>query len=102
MLERTTDRLIDSEAGVRLVTAVMREVIAAAAAAGVRLPGNLPENKIAATRSMGAYRTSTQIDRATGRAIELEAIFGRPLRVAQQAGVPAPLMEFIHFALSPP
>jgi 2-dehydropantoate 2-reductase len=100
VLDLTTDRLIDSDAGVRLVTAVMREVIAAAAADGVRLSDDLPAEKIAVTRTMGAYRTSTQIDRATGRAIELEAIFGRPLRVAQQAGVPAPLMEFIHFALS--
>jgi 2-dehydropantoate 2-reductase len=50
---------------------------------------------------MGAYRTSAQVDRQTGRAIELEAIFGRPLRVAQAAGAPSPLMELLYFALSP-
>jgi 2-dehydropantoate 2-reductase len=49
---------------------------------------------------MGPYRTSTQIDRQSGRAIELEAIFGRPLRVAQSADVAAPNLELLYFALS--
>jgi 2-dehydropantoate 2-reductase len=66
LLDCTTDRLIRTERGVRLVTAVMREVIAAARANGVVLPDDMPQQQIEATRKMGAYRTSTQADRQTG------------------------------------
>jgi 2-dehydropantoate 2-reductase len=100
LLDCTTDRLIGSERGVRLVTAVMREVIAAARGDGVFLPDDLPLQQIEATRTMGAYRTSTQADRQNGRAIEREAIFGRPLRIAQAAGIPTPNLELLYLALS--
>ena len=89
-----------AERGVSLVTAVMREVIAAARADGVVLPDEMPQQQIEATRKMGAYRTSTQADRQNGRAIELESMFGRPLRVAQEAGVATPNLELLHLALS--
>ena len=100
LLNLTTDRLIKSERGVSLVTTVMREVMAAARADGVVLPDDMPQQQIAATRKMGAYRTSTQADRQNGRTIELESIFGRPWRVAQAAGIASPNLELLYLALS--
>ena len=100
LLDATTDRLLVSEGGVRQVTAIMREVIAAARSTGVMLPDDMPEQQIAATRKMGAYRTSAQIDRQNGRKIELEAMFGIPLRIAQRAGVAVPNLELLYLALS--
>jgi 2-dehydropantoate 2-reductase len=102
MLERTTDRLIDTDQGVAIVTAVMREVVAAAKVDGVTLPADLPAKMIHITRKVGAYRTSMQLDREAGRALEVEALIGRPLRIAQGAGAAAPLMELLYFALAAP
>lgn len=95
----TTDRLIATEEGVRLVRAVMREVLEAAGADGVELPADAPEKKIAATRSMGPYRTSTQLDRERGRPMEIEAIFGQPVHTARRAGKFLPLLEMLYVSL---
>jgi 2-dehydropantoate 2-reductase len=100
MLDLTTDRLLTSKAGTAAVTGVIREVMAAAKADGVVLPADTPEKKIAVTRAMGAYKTSTQIDRRTGRPMEIESLFARPVRVAREAGVAVPLMELIWLALA--
>jgi 2-dehydropantoate 2-reductase len=66
----------------------------------VILPTDVAEKKIALTRTMGAYRSSMQIDRLAGRKLESEAIIGRPLRIAQAAQVDVPLMELLYFALA--
>ena len=100
MLDLTTDRLLATERGVEQVRAVMREVIAAAGAMGVVLDEGIIEQKIAATRPMGPYRTSTQVDRQMGKRLEIESIFGRPVKVAESAGVAVPLMKLLYFALS--
>jgi 2-dehydropantoate 2-reductase len=99
LLDATTDRLLVDEHGAGLVADLMREVIAAAAACGVQLPGDMVETKIAQTRTMGAYRTSMQIDRQLGRPMEVQAIFGNPLAAAQGRGVPAPRLEMLTRAL---
>jgi 2-dehydropantoate 2-reductase len=99
LLDATTDQLLATDQGTSLVRQVMLETIAAAAADGVTLPAEMPDQQIAATRGMGAYRTSTQVDRQAGRPMEIESIFGRPLRSAQANGVPAPLLQLLHFAL---
>jgi hypothetical protein len=52
----------------------------------------MPDQQIAATRGMGAYRTSTQIDRQTGKPMEIDAIFGRPLAVAKQRQRAVPII----------
>jgi 2-dehydropantoate 2-reductase len=100
LLDVTTDRLLASERGVQQVRAIMQEVIAAARADGVTLAPERAQQQIDVTRRMGAYRTSTQIDRQTGRPMEVEAIFGRPVEVARRGGVPVPLMELLYLALS--
>jgi 2-dehydropantoate 2-reductase len=100
LLDATTDQLLATEDGTQLVRAVMNEVIAAAAADGIDLPADMPDKQIAATRGMGAYRTSTQIDRQAGRAMEVEAIVSRPFAVARRNNVPAPLLHLLHVSLT--
>ena len=103
MLDRTTDLLIGPPGGERIVQALMREVIAAARADGVELPvEETIEKKLALTRPMRAYKTSMQLDRQAGRKLEVEAIIGHPLRIAQAAQVACPLMELLYFALLSP
>src|SRR5687768_3733849 len=100
VLDQTTDLLLGSAAGDELVRAIMEEVIAAAkGAANVDLPRSLIESRIELTRGMGPYKTSSHLDMQAGRPMEIEAIFGYPLRRAQQAGVKTPLLWALYCLL---
>ena len=99
LLDATTDRLLGSDAGLALVRGLMAEVVAAARADGAMLEDAVIEQKIAATTTMGGYRSSMQVDRQLGRPMEVEAIFGEPLRRARAAGVPTPRLEMLYHAL---
>ncbi|HEX8910942.1 MAG TPA: 2-dehydropantoate 2-reductase [Humisphaera sp.] len=95
-LDLTTDRLLGGEAGMGLLTRIMREVIATAAAEGIALPADLIDRQVTHTKTMGAYRSSMQVDRQAGRPLEVEAILGEPLRRARQLGVPTPTLEVLY------
>ncbi|NNM28507.1 MAG: 2-dehydropantoate 2-reductase, partial [Akkermansiaceae bacterium] len=56
------------------VRAVMREVVAGAAALGHRIPDGFIEELLDVTRPMGPYRPSSMIDFEAGRDVEVEAI----------------------------
>jgi len=45
---------------------------------------------------MGAYRPSSLVDFLAGREVELDAIWGEPLRRAQAAGVEMPELAQLH------
>jgi 2-dehydropantoate 2-reductase len=96
VMDLDTQQLLQTPAGEALVRAVMQEVIGVARARGIEFPSDHADRKIAMTRPMGAYRTSMQIDRQTGRAMEVEAIVGTPVRIAHELGVPVPRMRAIH------
>src|SRR6185437_13342539 len=84
-LDQTTDKLLATPTGRELVEHVMDDVYTAAAAAGITIPPELADIQIERTRGMGAYFTSSHIDRLNGRALELEALFGVPLKIAKAA-----------------
>jgi 2-dehydropantoate 2-reductase len=95
-LNQTTDLLLALPEGEALVRSVMQEVIAAARAVGVELPRSLIQAKIDQTRGMGAYKTSMHLDLLNGRPMEIEAIFGYPMRAAQAAGESVPRLEALY------
>jgi 2-dehydropantoate 2-reductase len=95
-LNLTTDLLLALPEGEALVRSLMEEVIVAARATGVELPRSLIQGKIDQTRGMGAYRTSMHLDWLAGRAMEIEAIFGHPVRTAQAAGQSVPVLESLY------
>lgn len=95
-LDLSTDRLINSELGVNLVTRIMNEVAAIAAAEGCILAADVVERQLANTRTMGAYQSSMQVDRRQGRALEVEAILGEPLHRAKRLGVPTPTLDILY------
>lgn len=70
-----------------LTLALMEEVIAAANKCGFPLPAKTILEEMKRTASLGAYKPSTLIDYQAGRPLELEAIWGEPLRRAVRAGV---------------
>ena len=51
------------------------------------------------TEKMTPYRTSMKIDYDEHRPLEVEAIFGNPLRAVQQVGTTSPLLEQLYAQL---
>jgi 2-dehydropantoate 2-reductase len=75
---------------------LMTDVIRAAAADGVHLPGELADKMMRNSETMGPYRSSMQIDFVAGKPIELESIIGEPLRRAQKAGISTPALQELY------
>ncbi len=75
---------------------LMREVIEGARALGFEIPASFAEDNLARTKAMGAYRPSSLIDYQEGRAVEVEAIWGEPLRRAVAAGAEMPELERLY------
>ncbi|HUO08229.1 MAG TPA: 2-dehydropantoate 2-reductase [Phycisphaerae bacterium] len=93
VMDLTTDRLIASVEGRKLIGDLMGEVMAAGRADGVTFgisTEDMISRQIRSTEGMGAYRSSMQIDRQEGRALEVEAILGEPLRRGREKGVEMP------------
>lgn len=88
-----TDKLLAESRWENVVRELMLEVIAAATALGHQIPASLADKQIERTRTMGAYKASTLIDFEQGRALELEALFLEPLRLAKKAGAAVPRLE---------
>jgi 2-dehydropantoate 2-reductase len=86
----TTDRLLADARWEKLLRELMLEVIRAARALGHDSPDSIADDRIARTRTMGAYKASTLLDFERHQPLELENLFLEPLRRAQAAGVPVP------------
>ena len=95
-----TNQLLDQGKWEALVREVMNEVIAAANAQDLGVDPALADFQIERTRSMGAYRASTLIDFERGQPLELEALFLRPLRQAENAGARVPRLAALCSVLS--
>jgi 2-dehydropantoate 2-reductase len=86
VLNLHTAGLLRTAAGQSLVRETMAEVIRAAKAVGVNLKESQVDFEIDRTGVMGDYHTSMQLDRQNGRALEIDAIVGKPLEYARSAG----------------
>ena len=94
-----TERILQDPALAARVGPLMEEVIAAAAALGHPMPAGLVENQFEVTRKVGAYRPSSMLDYLAGAPVEVEAIWGEPLRAAARAGVPTPRLDMLYHLL---
>ena len=83
----------------QLALELMEETIAIANACGHPLPTAVALDLLKRTESMGAYRPSSLIDHLAGRPLEIEAIWGEPLRRARAAGIEAPQLEELYAKL---
>jgi len=84
------------------IIAIMHEVIAAANRQGLSSPieaDGFISRMIAATEKMPHYRPSMMIDRLEGRPLELEAIYGIPLRRAAEQGGKMERVGMLHALL---
>lgn len=87
--------------GESLARALMLEVAAAAAASAKHsISDAFIDRMISGTLGMQAYRPSMMIDREMGRPMEVEAIYGEPVRRAEAAGIAVPKMRMLYEQLA--
>jgi len=95
----TTDRLLADAAIAAEVRPLMDEVAGAARHFGHAVPEEFIRSQLDVTPTMGAYAPSSLVDFLAGREVELDAIWGEPLRRAQAAGWPMPRLAALHAEL---
>ena len=95
----TTDKLCADPALAAEVRALMHEVQHAAAAFGFSLPDKFLDRQMEETPKMGAYPPSSLVDFLAGRAVEVESIWGEPLRRARAASVATPRLAALYAEL---
>ncbi|MFN0076704.1 MAG: 2-dehydropantoate 2-reductase [Prosthecobacter sp.] len=80
----------------RRVRDLMREIIDTANQLGHDIPLSLIDTMIERTRTMSAYKPSSLIDFLAGHEVELDAIWGEPVRRAAMAGISMPTVEELY------
>ena len=73
----------------------MAELAALGAAVGCQIEES-GEDRMAVTARLGAFKTSMLQDVEAGRAIELEALLGAPIELADRAGVDVPVLRALY------
>jgi 2-dehydropantoate 2-reductase len=68
----------------------------AAAAFGFEIPDAFLRQQFDVTPPMGPYQPSSLVDYRAGREVEVEAIWGEPLRRAQAKGVSVPRLADLY------
>lgn len=91
-----TRQILDDPGLVERTRNLMGEVIEIAGALGFVIKPSFAESNIAGTREMGPYQPSSLVDFLAGQSVEVEAIWGAPLRAAREAGVSAPELERLY------
>lgn len=96
VLNARTDELMADKYTRSLVEQLMGEVVAAAAATGRIIPDRFIQTMLDYTEKMTPYRTSMKLDYDEGRQMELETMFGNPLRAATARGANLPLISMLY------
>jgi 2-dehydropantoate 2-reductase len=95
----TTDQILATDAFASQVRPLMDEVATAARHFGYNVPEAFIQAQIEVTPGMGAYQPSSLVDFLAGREVEVEAIWGEPLRRAQAAGLAMPRLAALYAEL---
>ncbi|HEU5077814.1 MAG TPA: 2-dehydropantoate 2-reductase [Opitutaceae bacterium] len=95
----STDRILALPELESEVRALMLEVIEGAAVFNFKIPIDFMEQQISSTRTMGAYKPSSLVDYLAGREVEVEAIWGEPLRRAEARGAELPRLRMLYSLL---
>ena len=85
---------------------LMQEIQSAAQESGVIIEDTFLEKQFSLTEPMGPYKPSSLIDFLAGKPIEIQAIWGEPLRRGQEKGALMPeleklFLELKHIAVQP-
>ncbi len=102
-ISRSTLGPILADADMRaMMVSAMGEVVAVAAARGLRLAPDLVDRNLAFAATLPAsMKASLAYDLERGNRIELDGLMGAVVRLGQAAGVPTPVHRTIYAALKP-
>ena len=95
----TTDIIMADEGLHVLARRLMEEVVEAAAKFGHVISRSFLDQQFERTGKLGKYSPSSLIDFREGRSIELEEIWGEPVRRAKSVGVPVPRLEMLYWLI---
>lgn len=95
----TTDALLADDGLKTLSRRLMEEIVEAAAKVGHVIPRSFVDLQFERTAKMARYRPSSLIDFEEGREVEIEEIWGEPLRRAKSVGVAVPRLEMLYWLL---
>lgn len=96
VLDASTKELIEQPDALALSESIIREVHSAAGSCGAAIPSEMIEKTIEHTKKMVPYDSSMRLDFLHGRPMEVEAIFGKPLRVAAEHGASMAFVEMLY------
>ncbi len=94
-----TDRLVKTPESRALCLLLMNEVAAASTACARPINPSFIEKMMSDTEKMKPYSPSMKLDFDRGRPMEIESIYGNPLRSAKAAGIAMPETETIYHQL---
>jgi 2-dehydropantoate 2-reductase len=95
----TTDKICADPALAGEARALMREIQTAARGFGFEIPDEFLRKQFDVTPPMGPYQPSSLVDFLAGREVEVEAIWGEPLRRARGIGVEMPRLAVLYSRL---
>jgi len=98
----TPGELLAHPLSLQMVKSLMIEVIEAAATQGLQITPDKEqyiEALLTRTKKMGDYRPSMMIDRLEGRPLELDSIYGTPIRHAKLNGFEMTRVEMLYALL---
>ena len=96
VLNADTQALMADPHARALAEDIMHEVVAGARACGRHIDDSFVQKMIDVTVVMKSYRASLKVDFDDHRPMEVEAIYGNPLRAGQHAGARMPLVETLY------
>lgn len=89
--------IMQDEGLTQLTRELMKEVIdSAKSVEGLEIENSFIDEQLQLTSTMGPYKPSSLLDFRAGRPVEVEAIWGEPVRAAQAAGCEVPRMSMLY------
>jgi len=83
-----------------LCAELMKEVCAVAKSRGIHLPEDIVQKNLEYTREFPPYKTSMLLDFENKRPLEVEAIVGKVVRIANEEKVAVPYLETVYALLT--
>ncbi len=100
VLNAATDEIMGNPFSAALAETLVREVRQAAHRYGTEIEESFVDKMLSDTQRMVPYASSMLIDYRSGREMEVEAIFGNPLRTAERLGFDAVNLRMLYRQLS--
>ncbi len=96
ILDCTIEKLVKDAHIYSCIQQLMAEIVAAAEAHGRQIPEVFIQKRLKQTAMMKHYKTSMKVDYEQQQSLEVEAIFGNPLRTAWKAGMQMPQTSMLY------